>query len=316
MNSKTRKLTLKAKEDWQRIDLFLAEHLESHSRSQVEKLVRSGAVSLNRTVVQRKNLRIEQGDIIEVSLPDEVQPEALVRELSQPAELVKLYEDEHLLIIDKPTGISVHPGAGERRTTVLDIFRSLYPQIDSIPDTDRPGIVHRLDKETSGVLVLAKDETTMKRMQKKFKRREVRKTYLAFAKGHLRYMNGTIDVPIARNPKNRKKYMAVPYEYYENAREAVTDFSLIRAFDDFSFIKLNPHTGRTHQLRVHLSHFGNPILGDPVYGKGARFKRLALHAHQIEFAHPWTEQILVARSPLPSVFRQHMKAILMAAKQY
>ena len=315
MNSKTREFRLKAEKDYPRIDLFLVEHLESLSRSQVEKIIRSGLVSLNQAVQKRKNVRISVGDIIEVVVEPEVE-KPLVPAPIGTRDLTKLYEDEHLLIIDKPPGISVHPGAGERQTTILDIFRSQYPQVEAIPDTDRPGIVHRLDKETSGVLVLAKDEITMKRMQKKFKRREVHKTYLAFVRGALRYMNGTIDIPIARNPKNRKKYMAVPYEYYENAREAITDFSLIRAFDDFSFVKLNPHTGRTHQLRVHLSHFGNPILGDQVYGKGARFKRLALHAHRIEFTHPWTEQPVVARSSLPSVFRQHMKAVMMAAKQY
>ncbi len=315
MNNKTHEFKLKAKKDYQRIDLFLAEHLESYSRSQVEKLIRTGLVSMNQTVVKRKNIRIAAGDIIEVTVLEETTLKPAPSSADLP-ELHKLYEDERLVIINKPTGISVHPGAGEQKTTILDIFRSLYPQIDNIPDTDRPGIVHRLDKETSGVLILAKDEITMKRMQKKFKRREVRKTYLAFVRGKLRYMNGTIDIPIARNPKHRKKFMTVPYEYYENAREASTDFSLIRAFDEFSFVRLNPHTGRTHQLRVHLAHFGNPILGDLVYGKGAKFKRLALHAYSIEFEHPWTEQTLIARSPLPLVFRQHMQAVLKAAKQY
>ncbi len=315
MNNIDHEIKLKAKKDYQRIDLFLAEHMEQFSRSQVEKLILSGLVALNRIVVKRKNEHIVAGDIVAVTILEEPSPNQ-VPPSSEPPTLQRLYEDEYILIIDKPNGISVHPGAGERQVTILDIFRSLYPQIDTIPDTDRPGIVHRLDKDTSGVLILAKDEITMKRMQKKFKRREVNKTYLAFVQGKLRYMNGTIDVPIARNPKNRKKYMAVTYAHYENAREAVTDFSLIREFDDFSFVRLNPHTGRTHQLRVHLAHFGNPILGDHVYGKASGFRRLALHAYKIEFEHPWTQQTLIAHSPFPEVFRQYMKAKLAGTKQY
>lgn len=308
-------IKLTASEDYPRIDLFIAEHLEEISRSQVEKLIRSGNVKLNHVVVTRKNERISEGDTVELSLPETPAPNQ-APPVTEPQTLDILYEDDYLLIIDKPNGISVHPGAGERQNTILDIFRSLYPQIDDIPDTDRPGIVHRLDKETSGVLVLAKDEITMKRMQKKFKRREVEKTYLALVQGKLRYMNGTIDVPLARNPRNRKKYMAVTYAHYENAREAMTDFSLIKEFDDFSFVRLQPHTGRTHQLRVHMAHFGNPVLGDQVYGKSTGFRRLALHAHRIEFEHPWTGEIVIARSPFPEVFRRYMKAKLAGTKQY
>jgi 23S rRNA pseudouridine1911/1915/1917 synthase len=229
----------------------------------------------------------------------------------QPSiELKKLFEDDYLLIVDKPCGISVHPGSGDRVETLLDIFRFHYPRVEEMEDTERPGIVHRLDKDTSGALLLAKDIITMKRLQKQFKRMEVKKTYLALVHGHMRYRNGTIDAPIARSPRNRTRFKVIDHPDAAdmgNSREAVTEFSVIRQYRDFSLVKVFPLTGRTHQIRVHLSYYGNPVLGDRVYGKGHSLKRLALHAYSLEFRHPMTGNVISSYSVFPGVFRNFLR---------
>ena len=261
------------------MDHFLSETLKDISRSRVAKLIEDGHAKLNNQLVRRKNIHIRVGDIVDLEVAE---PEPKGHRYQPSIELKKVFEDDCLLIIDKPCGISVHPGSGEHGETILDIFRYYYPRVEEMDDTERPGIVHRLDKDTSGVLLLAKDLITMKRLQKQFKRREVKKTYLVLVHGQVRYRNGTIDAAITRDPRRRTRFKAVrsgeqPGEV-ANVREAVTEFSVIRQYRDFAFLKVFPLTGRTHQIRVHLSFYGNPVLGDPVYGKGHTFERLALHA--------------------------------------
>jgi len=294
----------KAKKAYPRLDHFLNESLTDMSRSRVVQLIKEGHIKLNGQPVSKKNIRLREGDVVDVELVEHEKEKR--KEYFPTFELKKLFEDDYLLIIDKPCGVPVHPGSGTHRDTILDVFRFHYPQIDEIPDTERPGIVHRLDKDTSGVLILAKDNIAVKRLQKKFKRREVKKTYLALVSGHPRYRNGTIDVPIARSLRNRTRYRAVEVDA-ANAREAVTQFSVIREYSDFSLVKIFPLTGRTHQIRVHLSYYRNPILGDTVYGKRGTFERLALHAYSLEFFHPITGQLIMSYSPFPLVFRNFLK---------
>jgi 23S rRNA pseudouridine1911/1915/1917 synthase len=295
-----KKITFKVKDRYPRIDHFLTAVLDTLSRSQVEKLIRNGKVRLNNEVLLRKNREVFPDDRVSVEIDT---PEATVYVPSRS--LVKLFEDEWLLVIDKPAGLVVHPGAGEKQETVLDIFRYHYPQVEAMSDPERPGIVHRLDKDTSGVLILAKTEEALQAMQELFQAREMQKTYLALVKGRMRFRNGTIDLPLARSLKNRARF-EVPREERADQREAVTDFSVIRFFDDFTHVRLMPHTGRTHQLRVHLSHFGNPVLGDILYGnrRDPGFPRLALHAFRIEFTHPFTGDPLRITSPLPADLRR------------
>jgi 23S rRNA pseudouridine1911/1915/1917 synthase len=293
----------KAGKTYTRLDLFLTESLAGMSRSQVGRLIKGDHVKLNDKPVTRKNIEIHGEDVVDVELtePDREQ------ETYRPSlELIKLFEDDYLLIIDKPCGVSVHPGSGQHRETILDVFRFLYPRINEIEDAERPGIVHRLDKDTSGVLILAKDTITMKRLQKQFKRREIKKTYLALVSGGMRYRNGVINAPIDRSPRDRTRFKVVGDG---QGREAVTEFSVIRCYPDrdFSFVKLFPHTGRTHQLRVHLSHYGNPILGDRVYGKSHTFERLALHAYSLEFRHPHSGNVIRSFSLLPEIFRRYLE---------
>lgn len=292
----------KAGEHWERLDHFLTAYLQDLSRSRVEKLIRNGRVAVNGAVETKKSREVFPGDLIAVEREIE---EAAAYTPSQ--RLKKLFEDEWLLIIDKPSGLVVHPGAGEKRETVLDIFRHEYPAIGAMADSERPGIVHRLDKDTSGVLILAKSEEAVRRMQELFQEREMRKTYLALVAGGMRFRNGTIDRPLARSLKHRARFEVVG-EDREDRRDAVTDFSVIREFEKFTFVRLMPRTGRTHQLRVHLAHFGNPVLGDILYNKsrGRDFPRLALHAFRIEFDHPFTGEAVQVTSPLPQDLRRHM----------
>ncbi len=306
-----------AHKEYSRLDHFLKESLPNMSRTHIVKLLKENRVTLNGKPVLKKNHEICIDDVVELEIPEEVEKEYI-----PTFQFTKLFEDEHLLIIDKPAGISVHVGAGLRQETILDVFMYNYPQIKEIQaqvkdqDAERPGIVHRLDKDTSGIIILAKDLLSMKRLQKQFKRRDIKKTYLALAAGRMRYRHGTIDAPIIRSPKNRTRFMVTRWdsELAEFAREAVTDYSVIREFDKFSFVKLMPQTGRTHQLRVHLSHHGAPVLGDKVYGKVSTFERLALHAHKLEFIHPMTQQALEVCSPFPIVFREFMKNKIAAEK--
>ncbi len=295
-----KKIEFRAEEYWERIDHFLTAQLQSQSRSRVEKLIQNGRVAVNGIVEMKKSREIQSGDLIVVT------PEIEEKVVYVPSRLLKkLFEDEWLLVIDKPVGLVVHPGAGEKRETVLDLFRHEYPQINEMAENERPGIVHRLDKDTSGVLILAKSEEAVRKMQELFQEREMQKTYLALVAGSMRFRNGTIDQPLARSLRNRARYEVVG-EDREDRREAFTEFSVIREFNKFTFVRLMPRTGRTHQLRVHLAHFGCPVLGDILYGKskGKDFPRLALHAFRIEFTHPFTNERVTVTSPLPLDLRQ------------
>jgi 23S rRNA pseudouridine1911/1915/1917 synthase len=289
------KHTFRVKEYWERVDHYLTTVLPTLSRSRIEKLIKNQQVALNGAPLLKKSQEISPGDLIVVEI------ESVEEKVYLPSrQLSKLFEDEWLLVIDKPSGLSVHPGAGDKRETVLDIFRYHYPQIDEMDDPERPGIVHRLDKDTSGVLILAKTEEALEKMQELFQEREMRKTYLALVAGAMRFRNGTIDLPLARSLKQRARFEVVG-EDREDRREAVTDFSVVREFEKFTYVRLMPKTGRTHQLRVHLAHFGNPVLGDILYGgrQAKDFPRLALHAYSIEFTHPFTGSGIRVTSPLP-----------------
>jgi 23S rRNA pseudouridine1911/1915/1917 synthase len=309
-----KKITLEAKKRVSRLDHFLKEFLPHISRTKTQKLIQNRRVRINDRIIERKNTEVMPGDSIEIEIDEYIpeKPLALQAGYKPSIRLKKLFEDDYLLVIDKPAGIPVHPGAGSQRETIMDIFLYNYPAIRSIPGTSRPGIVHRLDRDTSGILILAKDEMTLARMQKKFKKRQIRKSYLALISGKMRYKNGVIDAPISRHQRERKKFAVSPREQDLNqqAREAVTSFSVLLEFDDSSLIRLNPLTGRTHQIRVHLSHFGNPILGDILYGRKQNFERLALHASSIGFTHPASGRPITVNSSLPPVFRQYIRAKL------
>jgi 23S rRNA pseudouridine1911/1915/1917 synthase len=295
-------IIIKAKIPYSRIDIFINESIKDISRSKIEKLIKNNKVKLNNNITDKKNRGIQIGDVVEIELPE------IVKKSYYPSfKLKKLFEDNYLLIIDKPSGISVHPGAGIHKETILDVFRYYYPEINSIKNEERPGIIHRIDKDTSGILLLAKHEITMRQMQKKFKKREIKKSYFALVSGKMRFKNGTINTPIARDHRKRNKFKVSQNENIENSRDSVTEYSVIYEFENCSFVKVFPHTGRTHQIRVHFSSLGNPILGDKIYGNPKSFKRLALHAYSIKFHHPIHGNLITSYSPLPEIFRKYIQ---------
>lgn len=310
------KKIIKAQKNYKRIDHLLKESFPDKSRSEIEQLIKNQKVKLNNMIILKKSQEIFENDTIEI-FSDESKKKSYYSSSSyHPSfKLTKIFEDDHLLIIDKPFRIAVHPGAGKSEETILDIFRFFYPNIQNIKNTDRPGIVHRIDKDTSGILILAKDEITMKKMQKKFKNREIKKTYLALVSGRMRYKNGTIDAPLTRHLRKRTKYTISHLENSPKSREAITTYSVLFAFENFSLVRLFPLTGRTHQIRVHLSHHGNPVLGDTIYGQSTNFQRLALHAYAVEFFHPITENHITSTTPLPRIFRDFMQQEIINLKK-
>lgn len=300
MSKKT--IQIKAEESFARIDHFLCLQLPEFSRSRVERIIQAGEVSLNGRLVLKKNQPLKPGDLVTASWLDEktILP-------ASTEKLVKLYEDEHILVIEKPVGLAVHPSSpGNREKTLVDLLLAHYPGLSSSIDPQRPGIIHRLDRETSGVLLIGLDERTVIKMQRQFARRQVEKAYLALVEGPMRFLNGTIDIPLGKKRGSWRKQEAVWDEEREDSRDAETDFSVLLAREQYSLVRLRPKTGRTHQIRVHLAYFGNPVLGDKLYGKSRLFPRLALHAYELRFRHPYRDCLVHSRSPLPASFRDFL----------
>lgn len=213
-----------------------------------------------------------------------------------------LYQDDDIIVVNKPSGLVVHPAAGHRSGTLVNALLYHCPVIAGVGGERRPGIVHRLDKDTSGVLVAAKNEQAMASLIKQFKNRQIHKDYLVLVWGHLTPFSGTIETRIGRSKHNRKKMSATT----NTGRMSITKYQTLNAFDDISFLRVHPETGRTHQIRVHLAHMGHPVVGDKQYGKRPRKKvaittqRQMLHAERLAFNHPATGQRVEFAAPLPA----------------
>lgn len=295
MNS-TERMTVDTHAAGQRLDTYLAAQGRWGSRARVQRMIDEGRVELDRRQV-KAGTTLRAGQIIAVhpggpaALLTTAEPEDIALDI--------LFEDDWLLVINKPAGLVVHPAPGNWRGTLvgalLHHWRGPRPGLDPL----RPGIVHRLDKDTSGVLVVAKDAATLAALGEQFKGRQVQKQYLAFVWGRVRSQTGTIDEPIGRHPVHRQR-MAVR----RGGRAAVTRYAVVERFKAMTLLRLFPHTGRTHQLRVHLAAIGHPILGDAVYGRAhprpGTLHRQALHAEAIAFRHPATGAAVQFRAPLPA----------------
>ena len=241
-----------------RIDQFLSETNLHLSRSRAKKLIEEGAILLNNQKT-KPSVHIKSGDLISGALPE---PEPLSLE-PEPLPLPILYEDHSIIVIDKPAGMVVHPAAGNPSGTLVNALLYHCKDLSGINGALRPGIVHRLDKETSGVMVVAKDDEAYHQLTRQFKNRRVEKVYLAIAYGNIKESEGLIDAPIGRHPDQRKK-MSIRTT---RGRAALTHWKVLERFGSFTFLEIYPKTGRTHQIRVHLSSMGHPILGDPLYGR-------------------------------------------------
>lgn len=276
-----------------RLDKWLKGRFPEHSRTYFQFLIEEGSVLVNGSIVKKKTV-LSPGDEVEVCflLTPQIQLKA------EPIPLKIVYEDEHLLVIDKPTGMVVHPAPGHPNGTFVNAFLHHCQNLELEDDSIRPGIVHRLDKDTSGLLIAAKTTAAHRKLIEQFQNRSIEKTYVAICSGHAKEM--TIAEPIGRHPEKRKE-MAVNYE---SGKEAITHLRPLKAANGLSLIELKPKTGRTHQLRVHMKHVGMPILGDPVYGSPALNKKYGvdkqlLHAARLSFSHPITNESLSLDSVIP-----------------
>lgn len=287
---------LQIEEPQGRIDRFLAERFPSLTRSAVQRLIDDGAVLVNGRPT-RASYHPIPGDSVTLHIP-EPQPSLPQPE---PLPLNIVYEDEHLLVIDKPAGMAVHPGAGRPSGTLVNALLAYRPEIARADlDPERPGIVHRLDRETSGLLVVAANREVQAALQAMFKRREVLKVYLALVHGAISPERGAIEAPIGRDPIHRRR-MAV---LADGGRYARTEYALREALDGYTLIEATLVTGRTHQIRVHLASIGHPVVGDQVYGRrrdaGAPVPRLFLHAWRLAFTHPVRREAMSFEVELPA----------------
>jgi 23S rRNA pseudouridine1911/1915/1917 synthase len=289
-----------------RLDAYLAGRLPELSRSRVAQLLSAGRVWLNGRV-PRKSERLALGDVIEVEVP-EPEPAALVPE-AIPLEII--YQDRDLAVIDKPAGLVVHPAPGHRTGTLVHALLHHLPDLSGIGGVLRPGIVHRLDRETSGLLLVAKNDESHRRLSAALKRREIKRRYLVASWGHLRSDEVEVAAPIGRSPTRRQRMAVV-----EGGRPALTRFRRLERWRGADLLRAELVTGRTHQIRVHLASIGHPVVGDAVYGAGGergmggpvrgwarelarRVPRQFLHAAELELAHPRTGAPLHFESPLP-----------------
>ncbi len=282
-----------------RIDRFLAARLPELSRGRIQALIRDGDVTLNGDATKPRQA-LAADDIVRVTIPP---PPADVRPEAEDIPLEILHEDDHLVVVDKPAGLVVHPGAGNSTGTLVNALLQHCGRLAAGGDPERPGIVHRLDKDTSGCLVAARTEAAYRGLVAAFSGREVTKVYLTVVDGRPPADSGTIENRIARNPSDRQKMAVVPPP---SGKPAVTSYHVRTPRDDASLVECLLHTGRTHQIRVHMKSLGCPVLGDPIYARPARQRvaatRLMLHAWQLGFEHPVTGEPMRFESPPPPEF--------------
>jgi 23S rRNA pseudouridine1911/1915/1917 synthase len=283
-----------------RLDQILARRLPEFSRSRLQQLIRDGFVRLNNSTSRPRQI-VRGGDKIELTEP----PLEKIETLPEAIPLEILFEDDDLIVINKPPGLVVHPGAGHREHTLVNALLNHCETLSGIGGKERPGIVHRLDKETSGCLVVAKNDATHRDLSKQFAARTIEKIYLALVAGKLRKPTGVIEEKIGRHPVHRKRMSARTLR----GRAAKTEYRTVRSSDRATLIECRLHSGRTHQIRVHLHHLGHPVLGDKVYAArvAKNFPRQMLHAWKLGFRHPRTEEWKNFEAPLPQDFAAAIK---------
>src|SRR6056297_1569611 len=286
-----------------RIDKYLSKVRNNLSRNHIQQLIEEGLIEVN-GVKEKKSYKVEPGDKIIIKKQE---PKKLNLEEKQ-MDLDIIYEDDQIILINKPVGLLVHPVKGNRTDTLVNALLAHSEKLGNINGTIRPGIVHRLDKNTSGAIVVAKTQESLINLQKQFKQRKTKKLYRTILKGTLPYNSGTIDAPIGRNPKNRTKMAVVK----ENSKKAVTEFNVIKRYNNFTYLEANLKTGRTHQIRVHFAHLGFPIIGDKKYGskeEKLNLKHHLLHAYQIGFYHPKSNNWEEYKADLPEKFKNILNKI-------
>lgn len=286
-----------------RVDKFLSDTIEDMSRSSVASIIEDGGLLVN-DKLQNKKYKLKIGDKVQFTVPDPV--EYAVEAEDIPLDIV--YEDNDLLVVNKPKGMVVHPAPGNYTGTLVNAL--LYHCKDSLSGINgvlRPGIVHRIDKNTSGLLIVAKNDFAHNRLAEQIKEHSFKREYQAIVYGNVKE-NGTVDAPIGRSKKDRKKMCIT----YENSKNAITHYEVIQSYGNFTHIKCILETGRTHQIRVHMASLGYPVAGDDVYGPKKVITKLngqCLHAKVIGFIHPRTEEYMEFNSELPEYFQKFLQEI-------
>lgn len=287
-----------------RLDMVLSLVIEEASRSHLQKLIEAGDVTVNDAVNDSKKYKVKVGDVIKVWIPDpvhlDVEPEDI------PIEIV--YEDEDVLVVNKPKGMVVHPAAGNYTGTLVNAILFHCKSLSSINGVIRPGIVHRIDKDTSGLLMVAKNDAAHRSLADQLASHSITRAYRAVVYHNFQEDEGTVNAPIGRDPKNRLK-MAVTQQ---NSKEAVTHYKVLQRFGAFTYIEARLETGRTHQIRVHMAYINHPLLGDAVYGpkkKAMGIESQMLHAKLLGFRHPKTGEYMEFDSVLPHEFENVIKKL-------
>ncbi len=298
--SQLREYPVEADNAGERLDIFLARQMPDWSRSQIQRLIRSGLVRVCERHARKSGESVRAGDIVSVSAEREelaAAPEAL------PLEVV--FEDEDLLVVNKPAGMVVHVGAGVKSGTLVNALLYHVATLSSGGDVSRPGIVHRLDKMTSGLVVVAKNDATHRRLAEQFKSRTIHKTYTLLVHGKVASDQGQISKPVGRDPVRRTRMKVGGLR----PRDSLTRYEVVRRFPAFTMLAAHPETGRTHQIRVHFAALGHPIVGDTTYGAPGKLRiadrevptlfRTFLHAESLEFEHPRLHRVMSFSAPLP-----------------
>ena len=288
----------------QRIDKVICQAIDGMSRSAVQKIIDEGNVSIKDTAIS-KNYKVRSGDIIKVIIPQAKELEITAEDI--PLEI--MYEDSDLLVVNKPKGMVVHPAAGNYDGTLVNaLMHHCKGSLSGINGVIRPGIVHRIDKDTSGLLIVAKNDFAHINLAEQIKAHSFTREYQSVVYGKFKTDSGTVDAPIGRHPVDRKKMAVTP----KNSKNATTHYKVINEYDGFTHLGLRLETGRTHQIRVHMSYIGHPVAGDPVYGPKKVIESLSgqcLHAGLIGFRHPRTNDYIEIKSELPEYFTQFLRRI-------
>ena len=280
-----------------RIDKYISSKLENFSRANIQRMIENGDILVNGKKV-RTSYKIQGNDKIKITFEEPKEAHLKPEDIA----LDFVYEDNDILVVNKQKGLVVHPGNGNPNGTLVNaVMAHCKDSLSGIGGEIRPGIVHRIDKDTSGLLIIAKNDIAHINLSEQIKNHEVKKTYLALVRGRIKEQEATINMPIARDEKNRIK-MAVD----KNGKAAITHFKVLKKYENYTFLEVNIETGRTHQIRVHLSKIGFPLVGDSVYSNGKNpfeVQGQMLHSYRLEFKHPVTGEILKLEAKLPKYFQ-------------
>lgn len=282
-----------------RLDKFLISRLPDYSRSQIQELIKKGLITVNNTVI-KTGYKLRTDDLIRVNLP----APPLIKLAPQPIPLKIIYHDKDIIVLDKPAGLVVHPSPGHPDHTLVNALLALFPELSEENETQRPGIVHRLDKDTSGLMIVAMNSRARESLMSQMKKREITKKYYALVQGHLSPKKGAIEAPVGRDPSHRQKMAVVLRGKY-----ARTSYKVIEFNGPNTLVEVSLETGRTHQIRLHFAAIGHPVIGDATYGKASTvLKRQFLHSFYLKFSHPTTGKEMEFTSPLPQELQEYLNS--------